>query len=259
MLFAFVACNPNSSSSSSADDTLLPGEVTPPADSERKSMSDADINKVAGALMYYDRTECSSEDKREVDFGEDGTLSIKKTEYWKDGMKEGDRAATVTANGKITVGGDSYVVDNLELSGKTKRSTYYAPNYLYDIENGSIKKNGTAMGADQAYSFLLDRTDFYKDAKCKAYTEESSEQSKLKILDDNDTAIGSGTATEKCMKTMDEWNCVWVYDLTVNGSDIQVKISEKGEGNYSIDYAALDGSFFDKASCDKLMEMLMNG
>ncbi len=264
MLFAFVACNPNSSSSSSADDALLPGEVTPPAESERKSMSEDEITKVDEYLegIYssnWKDTEVVSEYKIEIDFGESGTLSIESNEDWKDSLKEGDIAETVTANGKITVGSDLYVVDNLELVGKVKSTSTHAGGYDYAIEKGSITENGTAMKAGDAYSLLLNSPyKFLEDDKCKAYSRSEKEQTKMNLIGDDGKTIGSGTDVEIRTRTKDENEGVYVYDLTIDGSRIQAKMTFSGEAEMSIDYAALDGSFFDKASCDKLMNLLNN-
>ncbi len=260
MLFAFVACNPNSSSSSSADDALLPGEVTPPAESERKSMSEADIKKV---VEYYGTlfsnksvmTEVVRERKIEVDFGESGTLSIKSNEDWEDSLKAGDSVETVTANGKITIGNDTYVVDNLVLEGKVKANPAHGGEYDYAIEKGSITKNGTAMIPGDAYSFLLYNSDkFTEDDQCKVYTEEDTKKTTMKAVDEKGKTIGTGTEVEKDTDINGEEKSVWVYDFTIDGSKIQIKMSLTGEDDYSIDYASLDGVFFDKASCDKLME-----
>ncbi len=255
MLFAFVACNPNSSSSSSADDALLPGEVTPPAESEKKSMSDADIVKVAGYwnVFYSDNSkiEIVRERKIEVDFGESETLSIKENSEEKEGV---DDTTTFTVDGKITVGSDSYVVDNLVLVYTEKHTSGQTPSFDYAIKEGSITKNGTAMNAKDAYTFL--GTNFSGDDQCKAYTVEDNKQTNFQFFDDNGKTIGIGTEIAKYTTTKDEdMKGVLIYDCTIDGSRIQAKTRQSGR-EMSIDYVALDGVFFDKTSCDKLLSLI---
>ncbi len=263
MLFAFVACNPNSSSSSaSSGDETLPGEVTPPAESERKSMSEDDINKVAGIIRYEsyksEYTSVCRNTKIEVDFGESGTLSTKSNEDWKDSLKAGDIAETVTANGKIIIGSDSYVVDNLVLSGKAKKSTYVAL-YDFSIEKGSITKNGTAISAEDAFFFLESNQDkFYKDSQCISYSRVIKSETKGNLVDSNGKIVGSETLVGEYTKTKDNEIGIYVYDYTIGNSRIQAKIRET-ERKPSIDYVALDGVFFDKASCDKLLSLIYQG
>ena len=250
MLFAFVACSPDfSSSSSSQEDEPLPGEVTPPDESERESMSDADITKVAGyfVILYGEnsKTEVVRENKVEVDFGDSGSLSIKEDSNEIDWVYD----ATFTATGEITVGSDSYVVDNLVLvyrGGVTK----------YAIEKGSVTKNAETMSAEEAYNFLRSAWRFNEDSKCKAYTAVGNKQTEFQIFDEDGKLIGNGTEIEKDTSINGEKKRVLVYDFTINDSRIQCKMSYSEKEGQSIDYVALDGVFFDKASCEKLMKLI---
>ncbi len=262
MLFAFVACNPDSSSSSSSqEDEPLPNEVTPPAESERKSMSDAEI--VEG-VKYYELF-CSNKSKitevvrdRETlyDYGENGTLSIKYDEDWKDSLKVGDSVETVTANGKMMIENDSYAVDNLVLVGRIKADPSHGGDYDYTIEKGSVTKNETKMTKEEVCDFLLNNTSKFKDSNLKAYTDEETKKTTMKVIDEKGITIGIGTEIEKDTSINDEEKSVWVYDFTVNGSRIQCKIRYSEKEGGSIDYFALDGVFFDKASCEKLMDLI---
>ncbi len=254
MLFAFVACNPDSSSSSSSqEDEPLPNEVTPPAESERKSMSDVDILKVSGyfdILYENSKTDVVRENKVEVDFGDSGSLSIKEDRNEKDHVYD----ATFTATGEMILGSDSYVVDNLVLVCKGKYGGGVTAQYT--IEKGSVTKNAATMSAEEAYYFLSSTESFNEDSKCKAYTAVENKQTKFEIFDNDGETIGNGTEIEKVTSINNEEKGVWVYDFTVKGSRIQCKIRYSEKEGESIDYFALDGVFFDKASCEKLMDLI---
>ena len=221
------------------------------AESERVRASDADIAKVSEYWAIFSGMNSICEEvyecKVEIDFGDNGSLSITKDTR--------PKVNTFTANGEITIKSDVYVADNLVLACKWENG---ASLPQYTIEKGSITKNAAAMSEEETYDFLYKHNTFYEDSKCKAYTEEANTRIKVQCFDDSGNPIGNGTGIVKyTLAKGKDATGVLVYDFTINDSRIQVKMRVSGK-EPSIDYVALNGVFYDKASCDKLSSLMWN-
>ena len=257
MLFAFVACSPDSSDS--PDDNLLPGEVVPPSESEMVSASDEDIKKLDIIFNVSPRPiDYSKNQELEVTDNSGNTITIN-TEVE---CKDNSETMKCTANGKITVGDITYTADNLVV---TKSSSGE-----YKIEEGSALKGESKMEAKDAVDDALgsvinslpsqnnsSKSDF------KSYKfDEQSVISKEKLLepskDGSGKEVGSGKSARRCTITQDGSTSLYVYDWTVNETRFQAKFTvnydDSGKSSTKVYYCALNGKFFDEASCAKLAE-----
>lgn len=255
MLFAFVACSPDSSDS--PDDNLLPGEVVPPSESEMVSASDEDMKKFAYVDASAVVIDCSRKIELEITDNNGDTITIN-TEVE---CKDSSETTKYTANGKVTITKytttkGTYTVDNLVV---TKSSSGE-----YKIEGGSALKGESKMEAKDAYEAINGvisecrhgETDF------KSYKfDEKEDVSNTKLLDHENKEVGSGKSARRCTITQDGSTTLDVYDWTVNGTRFQWKVTYNksfvsDETSTKVYYAALNGKFFDEASCAKLAEYL---
>lgn len=241
MIFAFVSCNPEASDSSASSGSL-PGEVTPPSEDERKSMSDADI-KLAYTYFEYsikDVEESSSMSlSLKVSSEKIGTITVKEE-------SEGTNSKT-TVNGNIKIGTDEYKVENLVFTQNSSS--------LPAIEKGSLSKNGETLANDKLLAALSLIGDYVEKHMEDFDTYEYNQRGSCKVkLEKDNVAVGSGIMSGSIRVTQDSESAIQVYDITVNGVRLQTKAHSDGEG-VIFDYIALDGNFFDKESIRKLLAL----
>lgn len=241
MLFAFVSCSPEASSGAT-DSNLLPGEVTPPSESERVAATDEEITKAQSILELgynYKETESYEKLRVELDFADDGKITItgeaNSTDY---------KAAV---NGQIKTGGVVYKADNLVLKGNLS-------NTEIKIESGRILKGGTEMTATEAKDFISNCVDggVSDDPKCTGYDGKGYSSSKRELFGSDGTKIGTGTLTRDMIVTKDGYLTISVFDYTVDSGRVQAKMRESNEST-TFDYIAFDGKFFDEESVTKFL------
>ena len=243
MLFAFVSCSPEASSGAT-DSTLLLGEVTPPSEGERVAASDEDLKQVQSILgARYSKTESSAKTSFELDFGNDGKITIT--------IEGTSSKSKATANGQVKIDGVVYKADNFVL----KLAMTSDGKKVTTIESGSFLKDGTAMTATEAMDFLSNCIDgdVSENSKCIGEKIKGYQTSKVEIKGTDGTIIGTGTLTEEDTLTKDSYLFVYVFDYIVDGVRVQAKMRESSTASdrYDFDYIALNGKFFNEESLTK--------
>ena len=245
MIFTFVSCNPEASYSSVSSDPLL-GEVTPPSEDERKSMSDADI-ALAYAIGCYktEIVEGSTFMNVKASSEKIGSITI---------QEEGDEKTTkITINGNIKIGTDEYKVENSVYTIKSDSSTRKVE---HTVEKGRVLKNGAEITYDEAY-YTLNAIEVYIEGhedEFDTYEYNFKFSYNVKLLK-KDVVVGSGIYSGLNSKTKTSTLNTQVLNVTTNGVKSQIKVHSEGEG-IIIDYVALDGEFFDKESIRKLQALI---
>ncbi len=245
MLFAFVSCSPETNSSS---DNLLPGEVTPPAESKRVEASDEELSKAYSILSQIDahsdgrtETEYTCSEKYGYTFDNGDTFSF---------SMESDNSGNVkiTANGKLsklTIDSSAYEISNYTL-------TYADGTYT---ESGKFLKDNVEVTKEEAASFFNSLSFRYKTIEGASVKYERKMTDKFTFLKDGVKKDGSSLM----FMSTDGDSEIEIFDITYGEDRVQNKVSVKNNGSgdvsVTVDYLALNGKFFNAASIKKLLKM----
>ena len=231
MLFAFVSCNPETNSSS---ENLLPGEVTPPAESKMVEASDEDISK---ALSILNNGASSGgkigteETKAEFTFDNGDTFSFS--------TETDDKGSVITADGKFTEGSSVYELSDYTLTYKDGEYT----------ETGKFLKDGKEVTREDTESFLKSLSSRYN-IEGASVKYESKITYKFTVEEDGVKKDGSTLM----FMSIDGDNMTMICDITYGDDRVQNKMSGKYDaGVPTIDYIALNGKFFNAESREKLL------
>ncbi len=253
MLFAFVACSPESSNSEG--DSLLPGEVIPPSESEMVSMTEEEMETIKTLICYYSMPQdYSINTELELTDSNGDTIIITEEVEGKDGKEETEETK-YSANGKITDNNVTYTVDDLVVTESSAD--------VYTIENGSILKGEDKLEAKGAFYAIVSLYPDRRNSEIGYKLNQRGEVYKENLVDTKTReVVGSGKETVITEETNGNGMSVHVYDWTVGESRLQAKqtynysYSEDSSmsGSAEFNYLALNGKFFDKTSCAKLAE-----